>query len=100
VPEHINPGQVGYINASIEHPYNDSRSRVRIHDVYTHPDYRDAGVAGRMINQTEQYAQRHNAREIYGVIAEPQAKLFWEQQADRGWQLVQNGSFLEVHKQL
>jgi GNAT superfamily N-acetyltransferase len=100
VPEHINVGQAGYINASIERSYDGSSPRVRVHDVYTNPEYRGAGIGGKMIDQSEQFAQRHGAKEIYGAVTDAGAKQFWEQQADHGWHLVQNGSTLEVHKQL
>lgn len=100
LPEHIDIGQAGYLNASVERSYDGSGARVRIHDVFTNPEYRGAGIAGKMLNQSEQFAQRHGAKEIYGAITDTDAKQFWEQQADHGWQLVQNGSTLEAHKQL
>jgi GNAT superfamily N-acetyltransferase len=91
------PGErVGTLTASLER--QGENPRLRIHMVEAVPSHRGAGIAGELIRRAEDYGQRNGAREIYGAVTDAEARSFWEQQADQGWKLVNNGT--EVHKQL
>jgi GNAT superfamily N-acetyltransferase len=100
VPDRVDTGQAGYANASIEHPYN-ADTRVRLNDIVTYPEYRGAGTGSEMLKQVEQYAQTHNATEIYGSIDSQNAQDFWRAQSEKGWTIdYSKGAYGEVHKKL
>jgi GNAT superfamily N-acetyltransferase len=100
VPEHIDIGQAGYANATLEHSM-DGSMRVRLNDLVTTPEYQGAGIAGQMLSQMEQYGRKHGAAEIYGQIDSQEARDFWVRQADRGWSIVPGKGFYgEAHYKL
>ncbi len=85
----LNP-RVGTITASFEGHTADRR--VRIHNVEVIPGYRNAGIGRELLRRVENYAQRNGAREIYGLVADNEARSFWEAQSKNGWELVDNGT--------
>jgi len=100
VPEHVNPGQAGYANATLERSM-DGQTRVRLNDISTYPEYRGAGTGGQMLKQVEQFARENAASEIYGQIDSQEAYDFWAKQADHGWVIMPGKGFYgEVHYKL
>lgn len=89
--------RVGTITASLNRD-DSANPRLRITMVDVRPSYQGAGIGGELIQRAEDYAQRQGVREIYGVVAENEARSFWASQSDHGWELVNNGT--EVRKQL
>jgi len=100
VPKDVNPGQAGYANATLE-TAPDGHLRVRLNDIVTQADYRGAGVASNMIEQTEQFARSKGASEIYGSIDSADAQSYWQHQADKGWTIdYAKGAYGAVSKRL
>lgn len=101
VPEHVNPGQAGYANASLERSGDGQSTRVRLNDIVTTPEYRTSGTGGQMLDQVEGYAKRYDAKEIYGSIDSQDAQNYWQRQSDNGWTIDHGkGTYGEVRKKL
>ena len=100
VPERADIGQAGHAEATIEHGL-DGHKQARLTYIETTSEYRNSGIAGKMLDQVEQYAKKHGATEIYGSIENQDAQNYWRHQVDHGWNIDSSkGYYGEVHKKL
>lgn len=80
-PERVDRGQAGRANVHLERNPSGDVARARLQDVEVEPDYRSSGIGSVMLDQAEQHAQQHGAREVYGSLSyEPE-----DEQAVRGF---------------
>ncbi len=67
--------------------------KLKLQDIEVNDRYRGNGIASRLLSQVEQAGRQSGASEIYGVIEGDSARSFWQAQSQRGWQIVEDGSY-------
>jgi GNAT superfamily N-acetyltransferase len=73
---------VGQANLHLEKDVNGNVERARLQDInISNPQYRGSGIGSKMLEDSEAYAKKSNAKEIYGVFSPDSG----EEQQTRQW---------------
>jgi|GEM_PF-1201917 GNAT superfamily N-acetyltransferase/predicted double-glycine peptidase len=98
-PDNPSFGDTGRANIKLERDEQNYVSRAHLQDIETAPPYRGAGNGSRLLAQSENIAQTHGAKEIYGLAPDDERTREWYTQRGYGIRRGPNGG-QEVYKLL